>query len=179
MGYLKDDEGSWKEIWRTGSSLISWVTLFDPQEVTLKDSCQYRHYKCIKNGRSFMGVLGGFWGFLSRDWEDMVILDVKDDLILPQGRYPESLVFISLLEVCQELGVLHGGTRRSLRIPDRKLGEQANPWCHGWPCFTPRKILWKFHGDIFIGRVWRMEFPSCGYLEDVEGSWQETRSWDY
>ena len=27
-----------------------------------------------------------------------------DDLILPQGRYPESFMLISLLEVCQEGG---------------------------------------------------------------------------
>ena len=34
----------------------------------------------------------------------MVILDVMDDLVLPQGRYPEYFVLISLLEVCQEGG---------------------------------------------------------------------------
>ena len=39
--------------------------------------------------------------------EDMVILDVLDNLLLPQGRYPESFVLRSLLEVCQERGVLH------------------------------------------------------------------------
>ena len=38
--------------------------------------------------------------------EDRFILDVMDDLILPQGRYPESFVLISLLEVCQEGGYL-------------------------------------------------------------------------
>ena len=31
---------------------------------------------------------------------------VMNDLILPQGRYPESFVLISLLEVCQEWGYL-------------------------------------------------------------------------
>ena len=48
---------------------------------------------------------GGTWrtlGFLTIDMEDMVIPDVMDDLILPQGRYPESFMLISLLEVCQE-----------------------------------------------------------------------------
>ena len=40
--------------------------------------------------------------------EDMVIPDVMDDLILPQGRYPESFMLISLLEVCQEWGVKKG-----------------------------------------------------------------------
>ena len=32
----------------------------------------------------------------------MVIPDVIDLLILPQGKYPESFMLISLLEVCQE-----------------------------------------------------------------------------
>ena len=53
-----------------------------------------------------MGVRGGHCGFPTGDMEDMVILDVIDDLILPQGRYPESFVLISLLEVCQEWGYL-------------------------------------------------------------------------
>ena len=51
----------------------------------------------------------------------MVIFDVKDYNVLPPGRYPESFVLISLLEVCQELGVLHGGTWRTLRVPERIL----------------------------------------------------------
>ena len=42
--------------------------------------------------------------------EDRFILDVLDDPILPKGRYPESFVLISLLEVCQEWGVKKGGT---------------------------------------------------------------------
>ena len=48
---------------------------------------------------------GGTWrtlGFLTIDREGMVIPDVMDDLILPQGRYPESFMLISLLKVCQE-----------------------------------------------------------------------------
>ena len=42
-GYLEDVEGSWPETWRTGSSLISWMTLFDPKEDTVKVSCWYLH----------------------------------------------------------------------------------------------------------------------------------------
>ena len=37
-------------------------------------------------------VLGGCWGFLTGDSEDMVIPDVKDDLILPKGKYSESFM---------------------------------------------------------------------------------------
>ena len=47
----------------------------------------------------------------------------------PQGRYPESFVFISLLEVCQEWGVLYGDTGRTLRVPDWRLGGQSHPLC--------------------------------------------------
>ena len=50
----------------------------------------------------------------------MVILDVMDDLILPQGRYPESFVLISLLEVCQEWGVKKTGQ-------DRRHGGHGHP----------------------------------------------------
>ena len=127
---------------------------------------------CIRD--SFMGVLGGCWGFPTRDLENRVILDVMDDLVRPQVRYPESFMLISLLEVCQEWGVLHGGTWRTLRVPDRRIEGQDNPWCHGWSCWTLRKIPWKFHVDKFIRSVSRMGGQEWGYLEEVEGSWPET-----
>ena len=60
--------------------------------------------------------------FLTEYLEDMVIPDVLFDLILPQGKYPESLVLISVLEVCQEWWVKNGGTWRILRVPDWRLG---------------------------------------------------------
>ena len=41
--------------------------------------------------------------------EDRVLLDDMDDVFLPQGRYPENVVLISQLEVCQE-----GGSRRGV-----------------------------------------------------------------
>ena len=37
----------------------------------------------------------------------MVILDNMNDLILLQGRYPEIFMLITLLEVCQEWGIIH------------------------------------------------------------------------
>ena len=55
--------------------------------------------------------------FLTVDFKDMVIQDVMDDLVLPQGRYPEYFVLISLLEVCQE-GGSSWGSWRMLRVPD-------------------------------------------------------------
>ena len=44
------------------------------------------------------------------DWQNRVIQDAIDCLILSPGRYHESFVFLSLLEVCREWGVLYGGT---------------------------------------------------------------------
>ena len=35
--------------------------------------------------------------------------------------FSESFVLISLLKMCQEWGVLQGGTWRMLRVPDRRL----------------------------------------------------------
>ena len=57
----------------------------------------------------------------------MVIPDVMNDVFLPQGRYPENFVLISQLEVCQEGGVKKGGTWRTLRVPDGRLGREGHP----------------------------------------------------
>ena len=78
-------------------------------------------------GRSRRGVLGGHWGFLTRDMEDRVIPDIMNDVFLPQGKYPENFVPISQLEVCQEGGVKKGGTWRMLMVPDRTLGGRGHP----------------------------------------------------
>ena len=42
------------------------------------------------------------------EMEDMVIPDIMNDVFLPQGRYPENVVLISQLEVCQEEGSRRG-----------------------------------------------------------------------
>ena len=56
-----------------------------------------------------MGVLhrgtGRAFRVPDRDLEEMVILDIMDDLILPQARYSVQFVLIYLLAVCQEWGV--------------------------------------------------------------------------
>ena len=51
-----------------------------------------------------------------------VIPDLMNDVLLPQGRYPENFVLISQLEVCQEGGIKKGGTWKMLRVPDRRHG---------------------------------------------------------
>ena len=65
------------------------------------------------------------------DLEEMVITDVMDDLILPQGKYPESFMLIIILDVCQEWWVNKKGTWKTLMVPD---------WTLGRFYFAPRKI---------------------------------------
>ena len=69
-----------------------------------------------------MGILGGCGQFLIEELEDRVILNVMDDLVCPYGRYPESFLLISLLEVGPECGVLHVGTWMMLVVAERRLG---------------------------------------------------------
>ena len=40
---------------------------------------------------------------------DRVIVDIMNDVLLPQGRYPENFMLISQLEECQE-----GGSKRGV-----------------------------------------------------------------
>ena len=63
--------------------------------------------------------------------DDWVISDVMNDVLLPSGKYPENLVLISQLEVCQEWGVKKGGTWRIFRVLDQTCGEQGHPYCNG------------------------------------------------
>ena len=51
---------------------------------------------------------------------------------------------------------------------------QVHSWSHGWPYFPLRKLPWKFHFDIFIRHLSRMEGHSSWYLADIEGSWWDT-----
>ena len=63
-------------------------------------------------GGPLWGYLDDTEGFLTGDLENSIIHCNIDGTSLPQGRYSESFVFISLLEVCQEWesfwGVLGG-----------------------------------------------------------------------
>ena len=54
--------------------------------------------------------------------DDRIIPDVVNDVLLPQGRYPENIVLISQLEVCQEGGLKKGITWLTLRVPDQRHG---------------------------------------------------------
>ena len=52
--------------------------------------------------------------------------DIMNDVFLPQGRYPENFMLISLLDVWQEGWVKKGGTSRTLGVPDRRHGGQGH-----------------------------------------------------
>ena len=54
--------------------------------------------------------------------DDRVIPDVMDDVLLPQGRYPENFMLISQWKVCQEGEIKKLGTWRTLRAPDQRHG---------------------------------------------------------
>ena len=54
--------------------------------------------------------------------DDWVIPDVMNDVLLPQGKYPENFALIYQLEVCQEGGIKKGGTCRTLRVHDQRYG---------------------------------------------------------
>ena len=54
------------------------------------------------------------------DMDDRIIVDIMNDVLLPQGRFPENFMMISQLEVCQEGGVNKGGAWRTLKVSDRR-----------------------------------------------------------
>ena len=94
-----------------------------------------------------------------------------DDLDRLQGRYPENFVFMSQLEVCQEGGYLKDieawgfltGDMEDMVIPDIMND-----------VFYPNEDILK------IKSVSRRGGQEERYLEDVEGSWQETwRTWSF
>ena len=77
------------------------MMFFYPKEDTLKISCPYLYWKCVRKGGQEGEYFEDVGGFLTGDMEDRVIPDVMNDVFLPQGRYPENFVLISLLEACQ------------------------------------------------------------------------------
>ena len=64
---------------------------------------------------------------LTGDMDDRVIPDVMNDVLLPQGRYPENFVLISQWEVCQEGGIKKGGNWRTLRLLTRDMNDRVTP----------------------------------------------------
>ena len=87
------------------------------------------------------GVLGGHWGFLTRQIEERVISDVMNHVFLHQGRYPLNFVLISQLEVCPEGGwVKKRGTWRMSTVPDWRHGGLGHSGSHESCFVTSRKI---------------------------------------
>ena len=109
----------------------TWQT---PRRISWK-FCSYIFVGSVSGlAGSFILTLGGCQGFLTWDLEDWVTFDNIDLLHKPQGSSPESYVWISLLEVCQEGVVKKGGTWRTLGVPEQRCGGQGHSWRHQW-CF--------------------------------------------
>ena len=53
---------------------------------------------------------------MTLDLEDRVTFDLIDYHVLPKERYPKSFMLRFFSEVCQERGVLHGGTWRTFSV---------------------------------------------------------------
>ena len=70
-----------------------------PEHLVLISQLEVCQKKGVKNG-----VLGGHFGFLTGDMDDRVIPDLSNDVLLLERIYPDNLVLISQLEVCQEGG---------------------------------------------------------------------------
>ena len=84
------------------------------------------------------GYLEECKGFLIKNLDDRVILDVMDDLVWQLVRYPEHFMSISLFKVSQEWGVKKWGTWRMLMVPDRRLGGEGHPRYYGYNWWTQR-----------------------------------------
>ena len=56
-----------------------------------------------------------------------ITIQFMDDIVRPQGRYPEMLMLIFLLEMCQKWGVKKGCTWRKLKVPDQRHGGYGHP----------------------------------------------------
>ena len=73
------------------------------------------------------------------------LLDPRLPDTLPRKIPWKFCVDIFIRSVSGMGGSRTGGTWRTLRVPDGKLGEHGHPWWHGRPWETPRIISWKFH----------------------------------
>ena len=146
---------------------------FYAKEDTLNISCWYNNWKCVKKGGSRRGVLGGHWGFLTGDMEDMFILDVIYDVFYPK----EDTLKVSSWYLYGKY-VRKGVSRRGVlgghwvfligHMEDGVILDIMDD-----VFFTLVKIRWKFRADIFMGGVSERRGQEAGYLEDVGRSWQE------
>ena len=82
------------------------------------------------------GDLEDVEGSWPETWRTWLFLTSSMMFFLPQWTYPENFMLICLLKVCQERGVLHWVTWRTLRVPDRRRAWQCHP-CHSWSWSFP------------------------------------------
>ena len=99
---------------------------------------------------------------LTGDMDDRVIPDVMNDVLLPQGRYPENFVLISQWEVSHEGGYLVDLTGD---MEDRVIPDVMND------NFLPLgRFPKRFFVDMSIRSVSGRGDQERGYLDDVEAS---------
>ena len=131
---------------RGGQEGGTWRTLMVPDRRLGGHGWSWRHEGCFFTPRkiawkfrvdisigsvSGRGYLEDFGVFLTGDMGDMVVPDIMNDVFLPQRRYPENFVLISLLEVCQEGGVKKGVLGGLLEASWRKtsrMGSSLRSW---------------------------------------------------
>ena len=93
-GYLEEIEGFWQETWMTGSSKMSWMTLFDPKKIPWKFCIDIFIRSVSKNGllhRGTWGTLGvpdrrlggqGHIGCHECTWQTPMIMSWKFRVII-------------------------------------------------------------------------------------------------
>ena len=135
-----------------GDRVIHFViddTILPPRKIPWK----FRVYMFIRRVSRMGGPLWGTWRTLRvSDWRfggQSHPLCHWCHYFTPQKISWKFCVHIFIRSVSRR-GVLYGGTWRTLRVPEQRLGGKGHPWCHEGCCFTLRKIPWKFHVDIFI-----------------------------
>ena len=137
--------GTWRTLrvpdQRHGGQGHSWhhesIMFFYPKKDTLKISCWYLNWKCVRKGGSRMGVLGGHWGFLTGEMEDRVIPDVINHFF-PPWKIPLKCCANIFNESVSGRKVKKRGTWRRLRVPDWRHGWHGHSWLHEWCSFTLR-----------------------------------------
>ena len=112
LSYLEDIGGSWLEFWRIWSYLVSNFTL----QITFVYCdwvlCQFSTHQHDQNGIKNAVILGGHWWFLTGVLEDMIITDIKFDLMNQHDlSFLRCIQFFSSLPwlKCIKNTVIHGG----------------------------------------------------------------------
>ena len=89
----------------------------------------------------------------------------------------DSFSSLAWLEVCQESLILKVSARRTLMVPDQVLGGCGNSWHHWSSWYVIIDLCAKFQLSSMIRSVSRTPRSRSWYLENIDGSCQETWGW--